>query len=183
MRAEERVGERTRIARELHDSLLQSLAGVSLQLDVIAKQATKTPEKVGGLIAHVREQLDYAFREARVKVWNLRSPAFEGQTLPAVVREIEEQLKWRFGGASEAADRELSIVLVEILHELHLTDEALKTLQQKCIDRRRAAVRRIKAAFGGRDATQVTWQRLLMACRRLIFIIREFSVTRFRFSR
>jgi len=69
-------------------------------------------------------------------------------TLPAVVREIEEQLKWGFGGTSEAADHELSIVLVEILHELNLTDEALKTLQQKCIDRRRAAVRRIKAALG-----------------------------------
>src|ERR1019366_5934503 len=35
---EERLDERTRIARELHDTLLQSLAGVSLQLDGVAKQ-------------------------------------------------------------------------------------------------------------------------------------------------
>src|ERR1017187_4680599 len=33
---EERLDERTRIARELHDTLLQSLAGVSLQLDGVA---------------------------------------------------------------------------------------------------------------------------------------------------
>jgi len=103
-------------------------------------------------------------------------------TLPAAVREIEEQLNWEFGGTSEAADRELSVVLVEIHHELNLNDEASKTLQQKCIDRRRAAVRRIKAALRAHDSTQVTWQALLTACRQLIFPIRKFSVTPSRFS-
>src|SRR4029077_18257903 len=46
MRLEERVNERTRIARDLHDTLLQSLAGVSLQLDGISKQAVTHPEKM-----------------------------------------------------------------------------------------------------------------------------------------
>jgi len=72
-------------------------------------------------------------------------------TLAVVVREIEEQLKWMFGGINETAERELSVVLVEILHELNLTDEASRTLQRKCIERRCLAVSRIKAALGMDD--------------------------------
>jgi signal transduction histidine kinase/ligand-binding sensor domain-containing protein len=98
MRVEERVGERTRIARELHDTLLQSLAGVSLQLDGISKQTATAPERMSSLIAHVREQVDYCFREARIKVWNLRSPSLEGQGLAAALREFVE----RVGPATKA---------------------------------------------------------------------------------
>ena len=92
MRMEERVNERTRIARDLHDTLLQSLAGVSLQLDGISKQAATHPEKTPSMIARVREQVDSAFREARVKVWNLRSASPEVEGLEAALRQLAERL-------------------------------------------------------------------------------------------
>jgi len=92
VRVEERVGERTRIARDLHDTLLQSLAGVSLQLDGISKQAATNPEKTPSLIARVREQVDSAFREARVKVWDLRSPVLDGQGLEGALRQLVERI-------------------------------------------------------------------------------------------
>jgi signal transduction histidine kinase len=92
IRMEERVNERTRIARELHDTLLQDLAGVSLQLDGIAKQAALAPEKTVSLIGRVREQVDYCFREARTKVWNLRSPSLEDQGLAAALRDFVERI-------------------------------------------------------------------------------------------
>src|SRR4029077_8428247 len=38
IRLEERVGERTRIARELHDTLLQSVQGLVLRFHAVAKQ-------------------------------------------------------------------------------------------------------------------------------------------------
>jgi len=88
----ERLAERTRIARDLHDTLLQSLAGVSLQLDGISKQAATHPERTPSLIARVREQVDSAFREARVKVWNLRSTALEAQGLEGALRQLVERL-------------------------------------------------------------------------------------------
>jgi len=94
----ERLGERARIARDLHDSLLQSLAGVSLQLHGIKKQAATAPEKTVSLIEHVREQVDLSFREVRLKVWNLRSPEYEGQGLAPTLREFTE----RIGVASTA---------------------------------------------------------------------------------
>ena len=92
VRVEERLGERTRIARDLHDTLLQSLAGVSLQLDGIAKQAATHPERTPSLIARVREQVDSAFREARTKVWDLRSTSLEVQELDGALRELVERI-------------------------------------------------------------------------------------------
>ena len=94
----ERLAERTRIARDLHDTLLQSLAGVSLQLHGISKQAATAPEKTVAMIGHVREQVDSCFREARLKVWDLRSPELEGQGLAAALREFME----RIGAATTA---------------------------------------------------------------------------------
>jgi signal transduction histidine kinase len=89
----ERLAERTRIARDLHDTLLQSLAGVSLQLHGIAKQAaTAAPEKTVSLIDRVRQQVDASFKEVRVKVWNLRSPELEGKGLAATLREFTERI-------------------------------------------------------------------------------------------
>jgi len=89
---QERLAERTRIARDLHDTLLQSLAGVSLQLDGISKQAATAPEKTPSLIARVREQVDSAFREARTKVWNLRSTSLEAQGLEGALRQLVERM-------------------------------------------------------------------------------------------
>ncbi len=91
-RLEERLDERTRIARDLHDTLLQSLAGVSMQLHGIAKQASTAPEKTAGLVERVRQQVDAAFREARLKVYNLRSPALEGQGLAEALSEFTQRL-------------------------------------------------------------------------------------------
>ena len=92
-RLEERVNERTRIARDLHDTLLQSLAGVSMQLHGISKLAATAPERTPSLIDRVREQVDSAFREARMKVYDLRSPTLEGNGLAAALREFTEQIE------------------------------------------------------------------------------------------
>ena len=89
---EERLDERTRIARELHDTLLQSLAGVSLQLDGVAKQIGPSSEAAASQIRVVRQQVDASFREARQKVQDLRSPMLQGRTLPAVLLESLDQI-------------------------------------------------------------------------------------------
>ena len=91
-RYEGRLAERTRIARELHDTLLQSLAGASLQLDAISKTMIAAPYEAQTKVQTIRQQMDASFREARQKVWDLRSPALEGRDLASAMRESLEAM-------------------------------------------------------------------------------------------
>jgi anti-sigma regulatory factor (Ser/Thr protein kinase) len=93
MRCRERLIERTRIARELHDTLLQSLAGVSLQLGGVAKRIPRAPESAISQVESIREQVDCCFRDARLKVWDLRSPALEDRGLPVALGELLKQIE------------------------------------------------------------------------------------------
>ncbi|HTW68079.1 MAG TPA: two-component regulator propeller domain-containing protein [Bryobacteraceae bacterium] len=105
LRYEGRLAERTRISRELHDTLLQNLAGVSLQLDGIAKQAANAPERTIPLITHVREQVDYCFQEASGKVWGLRSSALEGQALADALGDLMERSEAAAGAPCQFVTR------------------------------------------------------------------------------
>ena len=60
MRMEERVAERTRIARDLHDTMLQSFQGVLMLLSVVASRVKDPPE--------AREQLAAIVEQARQAV-------------------------------------------------------------------------------------------------------------------
>jgi signal transduction histidine kinase/ligand-binding sensor domain-containing protein len=89
---EERLDERTRIARELHDTLLQSLAGVSLHLDAVAKQTEPISGAAADRIKALGQRVEASFREARQKVQDLRSPMLQGRELVLVMREALEQV-------------------------------------------------------------------------------------------
>ncbi len=72
LRLEERVNERTRIARELHDTLLQSFQAVLLQFHMVTYQLHDQPEvrtKLEGVIEQARE----AITEGRDAVQGLRT--------------------------------------------------------------------------------------------------------------
>jgi signal transduction histidine kinase len=73
MRLEERIGERTRIARELHDSLLQGFQGLLLQLQAAQNLLPRRPEEAMRTIEEVLDQGDQALSEARHAVEDLRS--------------------------------------------------------------------------------------------------------------
>ena len=86
------LAERTRISRDIHDTLLQSLVGAVLEFDSLAEAAT------GPVRAHLismRRELQEHVREARDTIWNLRSPALEERDLTASLREIGERLAQR----------------------------------------------------------------------------------------
>jgi signal transduction histidine kinase/ligand-binding sensor domain-containing protein len=83
--------ERARMAREIHDTLLQSLVGVALQLDTISDRPDSTP-RVRDHLASLRKQVEGFIREARQSIWNLRSPALAVHDLPTALREAGETL-------------------------------------------------------------------------------------------
>lgn len=69
--------ERTRLARELHDTLEQALTGIALQLDTASKLAERNPEDASVRLELAREFLRQSQLELRRSIWNLRSRELE----------------------------------------------------------------------------------------------------------
>lgn len=76
------LGERTRIAREIHDTLLQGFTAVTLQAQVATDQVEANPAAAKAALESALEQADRTLVEARQAIWDKRSPALDGQTLP-----------------------------------------------------------------------------------------------------
>lgn len=82
--------ERARLARELHDTLLQSLVGLGLHLDNISDQLTlsSSVDAVKDELRRVRMQVEHYVVEARRSIWDLREPELDRQDLVARLREM-----------------------------------------------------------------------------------------------
>jgi signal transduction histidine kinase len=90
------LGERNRIAREIHDTLAQGYVGISVQLEVLAEllrhsKVEAANRQLDTTRAHVREGL----AEARQSIWALRSQDTGENTLPVNLRRITEQANGR----------------------------------------------------------------------------------------
>ena len=69
--------ERTRLAQELHDTLLQGFTGIGLKLDVFARSLPASLSDSKKELEHILDQSDQYLTEARRTVWELRSPTLE----------------------------------------------------------------------------------------------------------
>ena len=92
MRVEERVEERTRIARELHDTLLQTVQGFMLRLQAVNEMMP--PGAVKNELEQTLEIGDRAIAEGRKTVQDLRS-AFTTSDLVEAVRAVGDELASR----------------------------------------------------------------------------------------
>jgi two-component system NarL family sensor kinase len=92
------VEERNRIARDLHDTLAQSLAAIALQLEsaqLLAERgdAARASEAIERTLHLTRAALD----DARRSVLELRAPPLEGQGLLDAIRVMARDLRTRDG--------------------------------------------------------------------------------------
>jgi signal transduction histidine kinase len=86
VRLEERVTERTRIARELHDTLLQSFQGLMLRLQVVDDLL---PEgKAKSQLEQTLQRADQAIAEGRTAVYDLRSSTTATNDLADVLKAL-----------------------------------------------------------------------------------------------
>ncbi len=92
MRVEERTAERTRIARELHDSLLQGFQGLLLYLQAAQHMLPANPDEAKRALEKVLDQGDQALAEARSAVQNLRASAVVPNDLPQALAAIGKEL-------------------------------------------------------------------------------------------
>ena len=85
------LGERNRIAREIHDTLAQGYVGISVQLEVMAEllranRAEAVAKHLDLTRGYVREGLE----DARQSIWALRSQDSGENTLPVRLRRLVE---------------------------------------------------------------------------------------------
>lgn len=113
------AAERQRMARELHDTLSQGLAGLILQLEAAdAHLAQDHPEKARQIVQQTMQKARVTLGEARQVIDNLRGPA--APSLEATLRQALEH----FQSAAE----------VECALDLNLPDE-ISPLQREAIAR------------------------------------------------
>ncbi|MGH9606809.1 MAG: ATP-binding protein [Terracidiphilus sp.] len=79
-RAEAVLEERSRVAREMHDTVIQGCTGVFALLEALAMEAAKVGQD-GGLMEFARMQLRTTIDEARDAIWNLRKSDGEADRL------------------------------------------------------------------------------------------------------
>lgn len=69
--------ERTRLAKELHDTLEQTLTGITLQLNTVAKLFQQNPEAASHHLGLVRNMVRMSRVDLRRSIWDLRSRELE----------------------------------------------------------------------------------------------------------
>jgi signal transduction histidine kinase len=79
--------ERNRIARELHDTLEQELAGITMQLDLAADSFQRSPRVAQQALTIARSMTRHSMREARRSVWDLRCHLLENGDLISALRQ------------------------------------------------------------------------------------------------
>ena len=87
-----RVGERTRVARDLHDTLLQSFQGVLLKFNAVTYLLPEQPAEAQKALETTIEQARQAIIEGRNTVQGLRSHAVTISDLTQSLTLVGEQL-------------------------------------------------------------------------------------------
>jgi signal transduction histidine kinase len=121
------LGERTRLAQELHDTLEQTLAGIALQLEAASKLFDRN---LDGAIRHLelaRNLMNQSQLEVRRSVWDLRCRALEQFDLPGALLRSARQMTYGTGIVVELETRGQPRPLPEVVEEnvLRIGQEAL----------------------------------------------------------
>jgi signal transduction histidine kinase len=82
------LAERARLSREIHDTLLQSLVGVALQVNVVSNALPATASSARQQLVRIRRQVEQYIRDARQSIHDLRSPHLESHDLASALREF-----------------------------------------------------------------------------------------------
>jgi len=111
MKFEERLADRTRIAQDLHDTLLQGLLSASIQLHV-ADELLETSSAAKPLVRRVLQTMGQVVEEGRNAVQGLRATRAETRDLERALLQVRQECI----GANEP---EVKVVVEGSLRTLH----------------------------------------------------------------
>lgn len=128
VRFEAVLSERNRLAREMHDTLIQGCAGVSALLEAQCSLDDTEASAKDSLLSCARTQLRTTINEAREAVWDLRHANGSATAIGPMLRDMTQQMSGEFGVAvdcqvsgqpfdlDQSTAHELLMVVREALH-------------------------------------------------------------------
>lgn len=120
VRLEERVNERTRLARDLHDTLLQSFHGLMLRFQAVSKMLPEGTAKEN--LEKTLERADQAVAEGRSTIYDLRSSVTTSNELSEAVNAVGNELSTEgaaeFGVVVEGPTRELHPIIRDEIYRI-----------------------------------------------------------------
>jgi signal transduction histidine kinase len=121
-RLEERVNERTRIARELHDTLLQSFHGLMFRFQAVRNMLPRKPEEAMQALDIALERTEEAIAEGRDAIGDLRASTVVVNELAQAVTALGEELashdSTRFQVMVEGPARDLLPILRDEIYAI-----------------------------------------------------------------
>lgn len=133
--------ERTRIARDLHDRIGQSLAYLAFELDRIVATAERG-EPLGSSLEQLRDDVRGVIREVRDTLYDLRTDVSDSQDLPSVLEAFIARVQERSDLSIElVCDRSERLPLLQEREMWRIAQEAITNVE------RHARARRVRVVW------------------------------------
>jgi signal transduction histidine kinase/ligand-binding sensor domain-containing protein len=85
------LAERSRIAQDLHDTLLQGFAGVTMQLKAAELAMPERPDAALETLQRIQRVARQSLREARERVWDMREQELDAADLLAALEQFARE--------------------------------------------------------------------------------------------
>jgi ligand-binding sensor domain-containing protein/signal transduction histidine kinase len=117
--------ERSRIAREVHDTLLQGVIGIQAQLEAISLMFFNSPSAAKKQLDRLCNQSRKVLEESRLSIWGIRNPKIVGdgiaKALPALINELKDssnkEIQLQLGNYKHNLSAELENNILRITQE------------------------------------------------------------------
>ncbi|MGO2333709.1 nitrate/nitrite two-component system sensor histidine kinase NarX [Providencia sp.] len=118
------MDERSAIARELHDSIAQSLSCLKMQISYLQLQPEPLPEKPQQLLSEMRQEINTAYSQLRELLTTFRLKLTEPGLLPSLestINEFSERMKFNiklnYDIPAKSISPHQSIHIIQIIRE------------------------------------------------------------------